>query len=320
MYEIYHDKSVRFVSEESRECCSNSFSLGQHPVKRRLLFPNMTLQLRINATMNQFKLITTFLAVIAVIILCCFAGCAPRHTVHKASIDIPSPEYILQKIHQNDRTRIGLQGTAKVSVDAPNGRYVRNVAVIVERPARLRLEAIPYFGTPDFLLSVNDGVLKVFLPGEGHFYIGRSTKENLFSFFRIMLDAEEIIPLLTGALPPTIPGTAQLRGTMTENQYRIDAIDNGGIISSFWVDPEHETVKRITLYDRNGSILYSAAYEDHHYIEKTLFPHKIVISMEKPKKILATIRYSKLGPLQRSNSEELFDLPIPSGIKPIIIE
>ena len=255
----------------------------------------------------------------AVIILCCFAGCAPRHSIPPPSADIPSADYVLQKIHQKDRARTGLQGTAKVSVDAPNGRYVRNVAIIVERPARLRLEAIPYFGTPDFLLSVNDGVLKVFLPGEGHFYIGRSTKENLFSFFRIMLDAEEIIPLLLGALPPTIPGAAKLSSTITGTQYRIDAINNGNITSSLWVNREHETVERITLYDTDGSTLYSAAYEDHQYIGKTLFPHKIVISMEKPKKIHATIRYSKAQPL-RSVSEELFDLPIPEGIKPIVIE
>ena len=255
----------------------------------------------------------------AVMILCLFAGCAPRYVVPPPSTDPPSPEYILQRIQQKDRTRTGLQGTAKVFIDAPNGKYVRNVAVVVERPDRLRLEAIPYFGTPDFLLSVNDGILKVFLPGEGHFYIGRSTKENFFSFFRIMLDAEEIIPLLTGALPPIIPGTAELSGAMTGVEYRIDVTNNGNIASSLWVDLEHEAVKRITLYDANGNTLYSAAYDDHLPVGETLFPHKIMISMDKPKKILATIRYSRLGPLQ-NDCEELFDLSIPVGIRPIVIE
>lgn len=261
----------------------------------------------------------TFLIITAMIAFFCVNACAPRHTVAPPSSGLPSPEYVLRKIRQKDQERTGLQGTAKLTVDAPNCKYARKIAIIVKRPAYLRLEAIPYFGTPDFLLSVNDGILKVFLPGENRFYIGRSTKETLFSFFRIMLDATEIIPILTGTVPPMIPGDARLNSKMTESRYRIDATNEGNIFSSLWVDLEDETVKRITLYDSHGNTRYSAAYEDYRYIGKALFPHKIVITMEKPKKMQATIRYSHVQPMQ-GDHEELFDLPIPEGIQPIVIE
>jgi hypothetical protein len=246
------------------------------------------------------------------------AGCAPRLSVPPPGGGLPSPQQVLEKVKMTERAASGIQGTAKVSVNAPNGRYVRNVAIIVKRPDRLRIDALPYFGTPDFFLSVKDGILKVFLPGEDHFYIGGSSKENLYSFFKIMLDGEEIIPLLTGALPPDIGAACTYKGAVTENGYRIDSMAGGNVVSSVTVGLEDSTVRRISRYD-HGRVTYSVVFGDHRKLGNAVVPYRIDIDMESPRKIHAAIRYSQLQPME-SDGEGLFDLPVPEGMQPVIIE
>lgn len=262
--------------------------------------------------------VTNVLMTAAAVIIFTVAGCTPRLNVSPQVGILQSPEQILQKVKMKDRATEGIQGKAKVSVDTPNGRYVRNVAIIVKRPDRLRVDALPYFGTPDFFLSVKDGILKVFLPGEDHFYIGESSKENLYTFFRIMLDGDEIIPLLTGALPPNIGISCTLRGAMTENGYRIDSVTDGIVTSSIMVGLEDTTIRRMSLYDHD-EVIYSVVFEDHRKLGDAVVPYTIEIDIKKPRKIHATIRYSQLQPME-NDREGLFDLPVPEGLQPVIIE
>ena len=51
--------------------------------------------------------------------------------------------------------------------------------------------------------SANEKSLKVFLPGEGKFYVGKATKENLFTFFKVLISPGDMVFILAG-LPPQI--------------------------------------------------------------------------------------------------------------------
>jgi hypothetical protein len=256
--------------------------------------------------------------VAAVVVMIAIAGCAPRRSVPPPDVVLLSPEQVLEKIFKRSRGLKGVKGTAKISVDAPNGRYVRNVAIVVKQPDSLRVDALPYFGTPDFFLSVNDGILKVFLPGEDHFYIGKSSRENIYSFFHIMLDGDDIVPLLTGALPPDITISRDLRGSMTENGYCIDSVRDGIVTSSLIVGLEDTTIRRISRYERN-ELIYSVTFDDYRTLGDTAVPYRIDIDMKKPRKVHASIRYSRLQPTG-NDREGLFDLPVPQGVQPLIIE
>ncbi len=246
-------------------------------------------------------------------------SCAPKKPTALPTETIPPPENILRKITRAGTIDKVVTATAKISINTPEGKYSRTVAVVARRPSFLRIEAIPIFGTPDFFLSVNKRILKVFLPKEGNFYIGYASRKNLFSFFHTYLDADEIVSILTGTPPAIGSDNYILKGSLEGKLYRIDILSEDKRIQSLWIDPKHLVMTRIEVLNEDGGAGYSASFEDYHSVENTSFPKKVTITIEKPEKIYTSIRYSNI---QISSKQEkgLFDLFIPAGITPVFIE
>ena len=246
-------------------------------------------------------------------------SCAPKKPTASFTGTITSPENILREITRAGTIDKVVTATARISINTPEGKYSRTVAVVARRPSFLRIEAIPIFGTPDFFLSVNKKTLKVFLPKEGNFYIGYASRKNLFSFFQIYLDADEIVSILTGSPPAIGSDNYILKGSLEGKLYRIDILSEGKRIQSLWIEPKHHVMTRIEVLNEDGGTGYSATFEDYQSVENTSFPKKVKIIIEKPKKIYTSIRYSNI---QISSKQEkgLFDLFIPVGITPVFIE
>ncbi len=263
--------------------------------------------------MKRFVLILLFLHVIIGLF-----NCAPKKPIEPFKGYVPSPASVLKKISRTSNSNDILKATARIIVDTSKGTYSRNIAVVAKKPSFLRIETIPFFGTPDFFLSVNKKRLKVFLPKEENFYIGHATKKNLFSLFQIYLDADEIVSLLTGTPPVIRKDNHTLRGYFEGNLYRIDIICEGKKIQSLWVEPKHNRMLRIEVFHEDGGIYYSARFKDYYSIKETSYPKTIKITIEKPERIHASILYSNI---QTSSGEEknLFDLLIPNGIIPAYI-
>jgi len=246
-------------------------------------------------------------------------SCAPKKPTASFTGTIPPPENILREITRAGTIDKVVTATARISINTPEGKYSRTVAVVARRPSFLRIEAIPIFGTPDFFLSVNKKTLKVFLPKEGNFYIGYASRKNLFSFFQIYLDADEIVSILTGTPPAIGSNNYILKGSLEGKLYRIDILSEGKRIQSLWIEPKHHVMTRIEVLNEDGGTGFSATFEDYHSVENTSFPKKVKIIIEKPEKIYTSIRYSNI---QISSKQEkgLFDLFIPAGITPVFIE
>jgi len=177
--------------------------------------------------MKRCVLIFLFLHVIIGLL-----NCAPKKPIEPFKGCVSSPASVLKRISSTSGPNHILKATAKIIVDSSKGKYSRKIAIIVKKPSFIRIEAIPFFGTPDFFLSVNKKTLKVFLPKKRNFYIGHATRKNLFSLFQIYLDADEIVSILTGNPPVIRRDNHTLRGYFEGNLYRIDIISAGKKIQS----------------------------------------------------------------------------------------
>lgn len=253
--------------------------------------------------MNKRTVIVTCLALLAL------SGCVSVKAPEVTSPPLPSPQDILEKIIVPD-SGDALRATARISFSSPaEGNYTRKMALLLRLPCSLRLEAIPLFGPVDFFLSANKDALKVFFPGEGKFYVGAATRENLSLFFKVPLSPADMVPLLAG-VPPEIPG-GRLSGQMEGGLYRVD-IRSGKRKRSLWVDPVTRTLTRIEEID-DDRILWRAAFEDRIVVGGKSYPTGIQVEVGGPEGVKMEIRYLDLD-TSPVTGMAIFDLPIPPGI------
>ncbi len=247
-------------------------------------------------------------------------GCAAWKTpttVERPPLSPDKIQYLLSRF-ATDAVQETLKAIAQISIEHPAGKYTRKVALLAQRPSSLRIDAIPLFGPPDFFMSANEKLLRIFLPAEGKYYVGRPTKENLARFFRIPIPVNQTVSLLMGAPPISMTGNLRLRGYGDGNWDRIDSLSGDRHLQSIWLDPTDDTLKKVEVFGKKGTRLYTAFFDDFISFGERSYPQRLRIAMEGMKKIDVKIRYIDLE-ISHGNDSSPFNLPIPEGIEPIFL-
>jgi hypothetical protein len=281
--------------------------------RKALLFPSSHLP---NFPTSVFSLLLCLLILVS--------GCAPGKAAPIKPF-LPPPPDIIEKISRADlRGRI-LTGTAHMTVESPEGFFSTNCAIAIGYPSSLRVETIPPLGPPDLYLSIRGDSLKVFLPRKGEFYISRDAERSFPRFIPFSLNVKEVIPLLAGILPPGTLGNRSIqRGEKEDLLYRIDIFSGEKKrLSSIWLEPAKTELARFEAFGSDGSILYAVTFKDYRTVQKIAVPERVEIRAGGDGGRDASIIRIRYSDLQLSSGEEdkdLFDLEIPSGIKPQFLD
>jgi hypothetical protein len=251
-------------------------------------------------------------------------GCTPVKTIPAGPL-LPPPPDIVEKISRTEIRDGILTGTARVAIESPEGIFSMNCVIALRYPASLRLEALPPLGPPDFYLSVRGNSLKVYLPRKEKFYISGDANRSLPRFIPFKLDVKEVIPLLAGMLPPgSLGNRAGLRGGQDGLLYRLDAFsDEKTRLRSIWLKPESGELARFESFDPDGAVRYAATFKDYRTVQKRAFPETVEIltgGEEGKDGSVIRVRYSDLQLSSGEEDKDLFDLEIPSGIKPQVLD
>jgi hypothetical protein len=231
-------------------------------------------------------------------------------------IPLPCPSEILEQISRKDLLNKDVKGLARITVQSTDGKYSTACAIILRFPNALRVETLPPIGPPNLFLAINGESLKVYLPGKEVFYIGKTTADNISRFLPFPLEAKEIIPILLGGLPPDFqPNGASLKINADNELYRVDVFFNGKRIRSACVDPSSGELKKIELLEPDGGMIYSAKLEDYRMINGISLPQSVELRFGALEVSILRVRYSDLQ-LFPGEDAALYDLEIPSGIKP----
>ena len=273
------------------------------------------LSLRRYAFPVSLQLFPAFVLIIS--FLFAFSGCLPGK-VPISVANFSSPEDALKKATSKVHLKGTLKAIARMKIITTRGRYPARVAVMLQKPSFLRVETIPLIGSPDFFLSVKGNVLKVFLPQKGEFYIGEATAKNLYSFFPISLPVEEILSIMTGTYSVIDERDQTLKGIPEGKLYRIEVTSQNKKNRSLWIDPADNHLVRVDAFADQGNILYSVRFEDFVRVENVIIPRKVTVATEKADKPGITIEYSDLQ-LSAETDPEVFDLPLPPGVEPIMM-
>lgn len=136
----------------------------------------------------------------ATLLLLFLAACAPRPTVPVVAPPA-SEEILLEKLEQNARAFISLQGLAKVRVTS-EGRSLSGTQVLfAEKPDRFRAETLSPFGQPLLLMATDGRDMDVMIPSEGRFYRGEASPRNVRRFTRLPLRLTDLVHLLLYQVP-----------------------------------------------------------------------------------------------------------------------
>jgi len=261
-----------------------------------------------------------FCFIIVVCALLLSQGCMPR-TITKTPVrHLPSAEDILKKIPKVNSADNVLRASGRITVTESEGTYSKRFALAARKPASLRIETIPVFGTPDLLLSANSTCMKVFLPHENTFYIGRTTRENFASFTHLFIGLDDIVPLLMGTPTVVQKEAMTYKSFLEESLYRIDILSGRHIVKSLWIEPEGYRVLRSTVFRPDGGNSYTVHFSDFTAIGGSIYPGRLRITISEPKKMEAKVRYTHMEMSQDTEESDLFDLKIPRGARVIRID
>jgi len=262
------------------------------------------------------------LFLLLVFLISFLGGCAhdPLHPAAGAGLRL-SPEEALETIDLRDSRKNFMRTVAQVVVNTEEGRYPVKLAIIAVKPASLRLEAIPVIGLPNFFLSIHNGIMKVYLPQKGEYYVGPASINNLKSFFPIRLEVHDLVAILMGCRPTTSPGQTNLKGYSEGNSYRIDILSGENhALQSLWIDPANSYLTSLEKFGKSGEKLLTVHFDEYSRDNDLPMPGRVRFQMPGRDERDISLRYddTTFAPLT-SETERLFDLPIPEGVKTIIL-
>lgn len=211
-----------------------------------------------------------------------------------------------------------LQALADVLVTTPEGEvHPLRLALLMQKPASLRVEAVPFFGPPSFFLTISERTLRVFLAGNRTFYTGRATPENVARHLGVNLAPEELVAVLTGGFfLPAGPNT--ITQFPPENGlYRID-IATPPTLRSLWVRASDGFLTRIEVFGQQQR-LYRVLFEEPLLVADTLLPRRITFVSEGIDGVSASIRYADLQ-LLKDIEPGTFDLRAPPGVEALSLD
>lgn len=201
-----------------------------------------------------------------------------------------------------------LRGLAQVKIKAPDHSFSATQAVLAERPAKLRAEALGTFGTPLLLLTTDGDDLGVLVPSRNTYYFGRADAGNIGLFTQIPVDAVSLVQILLYS--PPLPAYDEINAWLLGNGGWLLELSSWTKRQELVFDTERRLVE--SRYFDGNQLNLKLAYSDFTGNDSG-FPRRIRIDLLQYD-AQANIVFSELETNQEL-SPELFRPEPPRGIK-----
>lgn len=205
--------------------------------------------------------------------------------------------------------------TAQIDIVSPQGQYPLRAALILQKPAYLRLELLPVIGTPDLFLAATPEAMNIFIPSRREYYTGKPTAGNMAHFLPWTLDIGEAVMILTGDCPPLSGQNVQYERYADDRALRVRMKTALGDSQTVWLNPDGRPAK-LVRNGIDGREMYSVLYED--YRPDDRLAGKITIHINDAA-MSVTVRYSDVQ-IGKAHDGAVFALPVPAGVKIIKLD
>jgi hypothetical protein len=203
------------------------------------------------------------------------AGCAPRVPPPDLSLD---PAELLEQVRAAQAGPRSVRGEARLKVKsaAASGTVLELVAA--ERPDRLRLATLDFFGNPAAVLTAAGGRFGLWDARERVYYQGEASAENLARLLPVPIPAQDLVALLCGTAP--VPRDARPLRAEPGRGFVTLELEAGDHTLLLRVGPG----ARVERYERPGPGGYAVRFEGFGEVEGAPgFPGQAALSSTEPK-------------------------------------
>ncbi len=222
----------------------------------------------------------------------------------------PVANILLEKLKVSGRKWQQLDAAAEVGFRRDGKYFSTRQFLLVEKPQRLRVDVLTFFGQLAFQLTVNQDQLQVFLNTTvpGKFYQGPARDDVLARFTRLPLRASELIRLLL--YDPPRPEYLETQVTTEGDRYRLRLI-SGDRQQQFFFDEQLRL--RRGIYLQAGQELLLVNYDD--FAKEDGFPRRARIEIPQ-QKLSVVVSFSEVK-LNQPAADKRFILTPPANALPL---
>ncbi|HKK00873.1 MAG TPA: DUF4292 domain-containing protein [Desulfuromonadales bacterium] len=234
-------------------------------------------------------------------------ACAPRAIRPPELHPVPATT-LLASVSASGRAFHSLRGLAKVKV-VDSGRTIGGTQVILaEKPDRLRAETLSPFGQPLLVLASDGRQLSILAPGEGRFYQGPATAQNLGRFTGFAVPLPTLVQILLYQVP-VIAGSQQSVSITKDGRYRLTLQTYNGQREVLYFDANKRLVEM--NYSADGELKFLVSWSRFTTGERA-FPQAATLSLPR-QQTEVSLMFTELK-INAPIPAERFDLKPPAGV------
>nr|WP_320116325.1 DUF4292 domain-containing protein [uncultured Desulfuromonas sp.] len=201
------------------------------------------------------------------VVCCLLTACQPRLVTRPLSVSTTQQLDLLRQLTLRQNS---LSALAEVKVSQQGRHWSTTQGLLVERPLRLRVDAINFFGQLLFQMAVDGPNLQAYVPGDNQYYSGMATLDKVQRFTGLPLSVADLVASLLYSLPPGVMDS----GEVVAQPQGIDFVVAPGVryeveFSGRLLHRVRYRIDEYVMYD----ILYSQWAEDG-------FPRRIELSVD----------------------------------------
>jgi hypothetical protein len=201
-------------------------------------------------------------------------ACAPRRPPPDLSLD---PAALLAQVEAAQAKVTSVRGEARVAAEGEKFHGTVRELVAAEKPDRLRVDTLDFFGNPVAALAASGGRLGLYDARARVFYRGAATPENLARLVPLPLPADALVTILTGSAPllrgraaDAQPGRGVVSLELEGADGRAQRLDVGAGAS-------------VVRSRRSGPGAYALAFDRFRRREGLPFPGEVALRADAPK-------------------------------------
>ena len=137
----------------------------------------------------------------AAVLLCSLAGCTRVPPTSLAR----DPSALLDQVRAQQARVQRVRGAARVRIASPSFSGTVTEFIAAEKPDRVHLETLDFFGSPATVLVAGDGRFALYDVRNKVFYRGEATPGNVSRLLPFEIPVEELVTILCGSAP-LLPG------------------------------------------------------------------------------------------------------------------
>jgi hypothetical protein len=231
--------------------------------------------------------------------------------VVRLAVDDPRPQVLLDGWEARAGELHSLRGSARVSFDGARGSSFARQLLVVERPARLRVEVLGLLNQRIAVLATDGERYDLYRSESGAVESGEIRPSVLWEVAGVPLTPEEVVRVLLGA--PRMPASGdEIRGAV-ENADAVVRFEVRGS-DPCWSVLEFDAERRLSRFEFlcPEGVLFQVRYDDYREVAGTRFAHRVALDFPFSQ-VHAEVRFRAVE-LNPVFPEGIFQLEVPERV------